>query len=446
MQETVASALAQLARLDAKAARSAESALASLTAGQGLESLSQRAVQEFCWYVLPVRFTRETGDRLNVATSLGRLFSLLDMPRYADICTSAATRDILACYDSAHDAGLTAYERQMRASGIEPPDLSELTWGTPLGTAETDAYHATSAALELSIAVGDIRPGTRGWRAAQEQHARSFLTQPDPQGRSRLDRIREERVRDWLASPSHPHRQRFWPLLGQIITGAETPPGAADALAPVQRLLQYADDGIGLTQIGYISPNVVRELRAEFDWDTVPAPPRSETDVMQLIALHKLLRTMRAVRRSGRRLVLTRRGRQLYASTDALWRAVGENVLNTDGFEQAAIETLLGLLLMRSPRSTGSHARAEAVETDIAEEARLVLADAGWEHPSGGDEPPTQQVRSVLLTVTWLLETLGCVVGGDLLSEGRSQRLTKVGRAFALTAIHLSATTPRASI
>src|SRR5690606_12169253 len=168
-----------------------------------------------------------------------------------------------------------------------------------------------SAALELAIAAGDVRPGTRGWRPEQERFTHAFLTQPDAQGRSRLDRIREERARGWLGSPSHPHRQRLWPLLGRLIGGAEVPQDAAEALAPVRRLLDFADEGIGLTQIGYISPSVVRELCAEFDWATSPSPPRSETDAMQLIVLNKLLRGMRAVRRSGRRLVLTRRGRHL---------------------------------------------------------------------------------------------------------------------------------------
>ncbi|GAB3207742.1 hypothetical protein ACQEU5_12370 [Marinactinospora thermotolerans] len=456
MQETVASALAQMARLDPKAARSAESALETLTAGRGLETLSQRAVQEFCWYVLPLRFPTESAEWGFVAESLGHLFSLLDLPRYAEICTSGRTRDILSAHAAGHGRGVLAYERSMRASGVEPPDLAELTWGTALGQAEIEAYQAASAALELSIAAGEVRPGSRGWRSAQERHARAFLTRPDGQGRSRLDRIREERVREWLSSPSHPHRRRLWPLLDQITVGAEPPHDAARALAPVQRLLDYADDGIGLTQIGYISPSVVRELCGEFAWETTPSSPRSETDVMQIIALHKLLRTMRAVRRCGRRLVLTRRGRQLHESTEALWRAVAESVLCTDGFEQAATETLLGLLLLRSPRSRGSHSRDGNV--DIAEEARLALADAGWEHPSGDDETDEdspdgsrrcgrRRVESVLITVTWLLETLGCVSGHDLLGEGRtSPRLTKVGRAFALTAIHLSATSPRASL
>lgn len=444
MQETVASALAQLTRIDPAAAQTAESALDTLIAGNGLQSLTQRAVQEFCWHVLPVRFAAESSEWHFVANSLGTLFHLLDLPRYAGICASQRTHDVLAAYSVSHENGVAAYERNMRSSGIDPPDLPELTWGTALGSAEIEAHRATAAALELAIAVGDVRPGTRGWRAAQEEQARFFLTQPDAQGRSRLDKIRQERVAQWLSSRSHPHRAHLLPLRGQIVSGAEIPHDAPKALAPVQRLLDYADDGIGLTQIGYISPAVVRALCEEFGWVTSPSPPRSETDVMQLISLHKLLRSMRAVRRSGRRLVLTRRGRQLHDSTDALWRAVTESVLLTDGFEQAATETLLGLLLLRSPRSAGTPSRDR--NADIAEEARLVLAKAGWGHGSTGDSPETSQVRSVLITVGWLLETLGCVVGRDLLGEGSSKRLTKVGRAFALTAIHHSATTPSASI
>lgn len=444
MQETIASALAQLGRLDPQAARFAEQALSTLITGQNLDALNQRAVQEFCWYVLPARFTCPAEERPAVARALGKLFTLLDMPRYAEICTSPTTDEVLAAYAKSGESGDAAYERSMRLSGIDPPDLPELTWGTVVGGAEIEAYHAASAALELGLALGDIRPGTPGWRTAQEQCTRAFLTHPDSQGRSRLGRIREERVREWLASPSHPHRQQLLPLLGQIIAGVEPSQEADRALAPIQRLLDHAGEGIGLTQIGYMSPTVVRELCVEFDWHTVPAPPRSETDVTQLIALHKLLRTIRAVRRSGRRLILTRRGRKFHENPDSLWRAAAQGVLCTDGFEQAATETLLGLLLLRSPRAAGSHRRPAA--GDIAEEARLILAESGWEQGTAGDGPEDDQVRSVLITVMWLLETLGCVVSDDLLGEGCSRRLTKVGRAFALTAIHLSATAPRASI
>ncbi|RNL78191.1 hypothetical protein [Halostreptopolyspora alba] len=443
MQEAIASALAQLARLDAKAAQVAETALTTLNAGDSLESLSQYGVQEFCWYVLPVRFTADSGDRTFAARSLGHVFTLLNLDRYAEICTSNATDHVLHAYSVSHETGLAAYHRAMRASGVEPPDLPELTWGSALGSAEIDAYQATSAAQELAITLEDIRPGSRGWRTTQAQQARAFLTQPDNQGRSHLDRVREERVRSWLGSPSHPHRQQLWPLLGQIIAGSEPPHNAASALAPVRRLLDYADEGIGLTQIGYISPTAVRELCAEFDWPSSPSPARSETDVMQLIALHKLLRAMRAVRRSGRRLVLTRRGRRLHGDTEALWHAVAQGILDTDGFEQAATETLLGLLLVRSPRPTGNHARDD--EPDITSDARRILADAGWGAESPDGAPDTPQLQSVLINATWLLETLGFIDGRDQAGEGGPRQLTKAGRAFALTATHLSATAPAAS-
>ncbi len=222
------------------------------------------------------------------------------------------------------------------------------------------------------------------------------------------------------------------------------PRNAADALAPVQRLLDYAADGIALTQIGYISPAVVRALCDEFGWWTSPSPPRSETDVMQLIVLHKLLRAMRAVRRSGRRLVLTRHGRQLHSDLNELWRAVAESVLATDGFEQAAIETLLGVLLLRSPQSAS--APYGDADIDVADEACRLLIQSGWEDDVIGGRPRTDQVRSVLISVVWLLEILGCITGPDLLGDGPTPQLTKVGRAFALTALHLSATAPAASL
>ncbi|MDS1272080.1 hypothetical protein RIF23_17460 [Lipingzhangella sp. LS1_29] len=444
MQETVASALAQLSRTDPRVAQTAEHALSTLTAGEGLAGLNQRTVQKFCWQVLPARYASSAEEQEFVVRSLGELFQLLGLSRYAEICTSAATQEILAAHQRGSDTGNAAFERHMRASGVEPPDLSELTWGTALGSAEIEAYDATSAALELAIALGDVQPGTTGWRTAQERQARAFLTQPDDQGRSRLDKIREERVRAWLSSAGHPHRQHLVPLLGQIIAGADPPHSAHAALSPVQRLLEFASDGIALTQIGYLSPNVVREMCTEFDWTPVSTPPRSETDVTQIITLHKLLRSMRAVRRSGRRLILTRRGRRLRDSTESLWVAVAESVLNTDGFEQAATETLLGLLLVWSPRSTGSHSSESAV--DIAAEARTILADAGWEKDTPRHGQRQSPVDSVLITVAWLLETLGCVSRVGLMHEQPTLTLTKVGRAFALTAFHLSATTPRASL
>ncbi|WP_026118952.1 hypothetical protein [Nocardiopsis ganjiahuensis] len=453
MREAVASALAELARRDERAADMARLALGTLAPDGEIQRLNQHAVQRFCWYELPMRFQNSADDRLFAVRSLGHLFQLLKLNRYAQVCSASETATLLALYDADHTAGLAMYERLMWESGVEPPDLPELTWGTAVGDMELHARRETAAALELAISLGDIRPGKRGWRPAQERFARSFLTQPDHRGLSHLDRIREERVRAWISSSAHPHRQRLWPLVGQIIAGADVPRGSVAAMAPLQRLLDLAADGITLTQIGYISPGVVRQMCEDFGWSTSPEPPRSETDATQIIALHQVLRTMRAVRRSGRRLELTRRGQQLRDDPEALWQAATETLCRTGGIEQAAAETLLGLLLGRSPQGLGSHARRGISDAEAAEQ---VLTESGW-RPM---EPPvaagrhaaahrrtadtaSDQVRAMVMAVGWLLEALGLVCGND--SDGRRE-LTPPGRAFAVACLHKSAVAPRAVV
>lgn len=453
MREAVASALAELARRDERAADLARLALDTLAPEQEIQRLNQHAVQRFCWYELPMRFQDSADDRLFAARSLGHLFQLLKLNRYADVCRASETATLLALYDADHTAGLAMYERLMWESGVEPPDLPELTWGTSVGDVELHARGETAAALELAITLGDIRPGKSGWRPAQERFARSFLTQPDHRGLSHLDRVREERVRAWISSSAHPHRQRLWPLVGQIIAGADVPRGSTAAMAPLQRMLDLAADGIALTQIGYISPGVVRQLCEDFGWTTTPEPPRSETDATQIIALHQVLRTMRAVRRSGRRLELTRRGQQLREDPEALWQAATETLCRTGGIQQAAAETLLGMLLGRSPQGLGSHARPA---TSDAEAAERTLTESGWRpvdppvaagrHAAAHRrtaETASDRVRAMVMAVGWLLEALGLVTGDD--SDGRRE-LTPAGRAFAVACLHKSAVAPRAVV
>ncbi|WP_159945578.1 MULTISPECIES: hypothetical protein [unclassified Nocardiopsis] len=453
MREAVASALAELARRDGRAADVARSALETLAPGQEIERLNQHAVQRFCWFELPVRYQDSTDDQLFAVRSLGTLFSLLQLYRYSQICSSTETAALLAVYAEDHAAGLAMYERLMWESGVEPPDLPELTWGTAVGDAELRARHETASALELAISLHDVRPGKRGWRPAQERFTRAFLTQPDNRGLSHLDRIREERVRAWLGSSAHPHRQRLWPLVGQIIAGADVPRAADSAMAPLQRLLDLAADGIALTQIGYIAPAVVRQMCEDFGWRTTPEPPRSETDATHLIALHQALRGMRAVRRSARRLVLTRRGRQLREDPEALWRSAAEALCRVGGLEQAAAETLLGILLARTPQGTGSHARRG--ESDVAA-AERALTESGWvpvEPPVAAGrhaashrrtaETASDQVRAVVMAVGWLLEALGLLTDDD--GSGHRE-LTPSGRAFAIACLHQSAVAPRAVV
>lgn len=88
MREAVASALAELARRDERSAEMAAIALHTLAPEQDLERLHQHAVQRLCWYELPLRFQNSPEDRRLAVGSLGRLFQLLELFRYAGVCSS----------------------------------------------------------------------------------------------------------------------------------------------------------------------------------------------------------------------------------------------------------------------------------------------------------------------------------------------------------------------
>ena len=95
MREAVISALAELARRDERSAEMARMALDTLAPDRKVEQLTQHTVQRFCWYELPLRFQESHEDRLFAARSLGNLFSLLQLYRYAQICQGPETSALL---------------------------------------------------------------------------------------------------------------------------------------------------------------------------------------------------------------------------------------------------------------------------------------------------------------------------------------------------------------
>lgn len=70
MQPTVRdvdAALEALRSEDPKAAQSAESAIQWLTAGEGLDGVTQHDLQDFLWYTLPKKFLAPLEAQLEVA-------------------------------------------------------------------------------------------------------------------------------------------------------------------------------------------------------------------------------------------------------------------------------------------------------------------------------------------------------------------------------------------
>ena len=105
--------------------------------------------------------------QLRVAEAFARVLDLLQLPRYAAICRSQTTREILSAYEISTAEGKAAFRRVAAASGIMPPGLPEFEWGAAMGVQEASAWSCTADFLEVAVASGDLVPGKRGWKTRQ---------------------------------------------------------------------------------------------------------------------------------------------------------------------------------------------------------------------------------------------------------------------------------------
>ena len=120
------------------------------------------------WFVDP-------GEKLRVVSALAEVLDLLQLPRYAVICRSGATREILNAYEVGAARGKAAFRRVAAASGITPPGLPGFEWGAVMGQEEASARSSAAGFLEVAVASGDLVPGWPGWRARQKELVRAHL-------------------------------------------------------------------------------------------------------------------------------------------------------------------------------------------------------------------------------------------------------------------------------
>ncbi len=266
----VALALDTLRAEDRELALDAEGAFDWLTAGEVVGVITQIGLQEFLWYRLPVKFLTDDDHKRRVAAALGRLLELLDLPRYAAICTSEQTVAVLAANENDdYGRGWAAYRAAMTVSGVEPVDVDDLAWGGVMGVEEAAAYYSAAASLELSIVAGDFTPGSRGWKKTQQAIVREQLVRPrrELDDASLLDRVLAERIDGWCGAYGRPRQELVDPLRSQLQGPNALPDDVQHHVAPVQRLLQRAALGIPLTQTHRLKPATVVELAQEFGWD-----------------------------------------------------------------------------------------------------------------------------------------------------------------------------------
>lgn len=431
----VAGALERLRAEDERLGGDAEAALNSLTWDEGLETITQYGLQAFLWYELPRKWMTDLEGRRHLAMALGRVLDLVGLPRYAAICRSPETDAVLAAYERDDREGFAAFRRAEERSGVHPPELPEFTWGPVMGMREAGAFWSTAAALELAITGGQLRPGSRGWRLAQQAIARRHLTaaRAELDGRTWLEVVLGERVEEWARSRGQARRALVEQLLARLRGGpVEVPAGAAEAVAPLRWLLVRAGEGIALTQKGNLARVVVVEAVERFGWQPLPNPPRGEDDVFELWVLRDLARDLGALRRGGRRLVATRAGRALAGDAEALWRAVAGRLGGGDDF--GAIVTELGLALLLDA--------GEVLQAELVERVHAAVVGEGWHDRATGQSPDPEDVRRQLAEPLRLLGVLGLSrEGGDW--RARMVVLTGVGRATALEALRVRASGPR---
>jgi hypothetical protein len=366
---------------------------------------------------------------------LGRLLHLVGLPRHAAICHSPETDAVLAAYERDDREGFAAFRRAEERSGLHPPDLPELTWGPVMGMREAGAFWSVAAALELAVADGELRPGSRSWRAAQQAIAHRHLAtaRPELDGWTWLEAVLAERVQEWARSRGQARQALVEPLLARLRSGpVEVPAGAAEAVAPLRWLLARAGEGIALTQKGNLARLVVVEAVERFGWQPLPNPPRGEDDVFELWVLRDLARDLGALRRSGRRLVATRTGRTLAGDAEALWRAVAGRLGGGDDFGAIVTELALARLLDAG----------EVLQAALVKRVHVAVVGEGWHDRVTGEPPDLQAVRRQLAEPLRLLGVLGLSrEGGDW--RARTVALTGVGRATAVEALRARASGPR---
>jgi hypothetical protein len=157
-------------------------------------------------------------------------------------------------------------------------------------------------------------------------------------------------------------------------------------------------------------------------WDSERhGPPHREADVRLLAELHDGLRRLGLLRRRGRRLLTTARGRESLAAPNALWSMLAADV-GGDPFGVAVADAMLGVL--RAP---------EATHDELVTAAHRRAARDGW-HDGTGRPPDERDVSLVVSEVLCRGEAYGLIARQADPGQPRWRRdrvaLTDAGRAL----------------
>jgi len=403
---SVERALALLGEHDLEAPADVEGAL-ELIAGREDEeapvAVSRYDLQLFLWYQLPCKLLASLEVKRAVAERLGRFLELAGdgATAYAEICTSEQTMAMLAAWEGEAPVAAERLRNALEASGLEPPDTEVLRWRSMMGFEEARLRDRVARELEQWVEGEGFDPGARGFKRRQGAFVTEFLQRPQAEldGRAPLDVIVEERLESWARDGGAARREfvsTVVPML-QAPAAPEPPPDANDPLRTLVWLLAEGEEGIGLTQTGALNRALVRASVERFPawWRMEMGPPHREDEVTGLCEVHDLARRTRLVRKTGRTLLTTKRGRSLLRNPVALRAAVAPHLLAADGFAGAVQELAAAALLDGGP----------VVDRDefLAHVHAAIVAD-GWN--AAGEPPDVRDVHVYVWDAIRLAEAL----------------------------------------
>lgn len=443
-------ALAVVGEHDLDAAHAAEAALEWMGwERHGPLLLRRYDVQLLVWYALPRKVVPSLEFTRAAAAALARTLEYVGgrAATYAEVCRSPETDELLCAWEYEDPDAWRRLRELLEGSGIEPPDTDLLAWSQMMGPAEARVREEVATALEVAIEDGRLTPGATGFRHQQAQVAKAALREPwaEDDALTRLQLVQAERLERWMTHGrwgGGPERRAILePVVAALLV--DTPPIepviASKGLAPALWLLERGQDGIALTKTGALNRALVREVVKRWPgwWYGEPSgPPYREHDVALLRELHALLLRLRLVRRAGRRIITTRRGRKLRDDPAALLAALTGELLGGEGFAASCAELASALILSGTIVDYSGAIAAQIHPAILAE---------GWRYESY--RPTELDVRWALLDFLRRAEAIGLVElvpGTTRLSNGHLA-LTGAGLMGLVTALRARALAPAAT-
>ncbi len=104
--------------------------------------------QEYIWYRLPVKYLTGLDHKFEILGGLQRMLEMLGYARHAALCGSMQTKRIIQEWERDEATARAMLRRTMDASGVMPPDVDSLRWGTVTGVEEAGIHLGASIFLE----------------------------------------------------------------------------------------------------------------------------------------------------------------------------------------------------------------------------------------------------------------------------------------------------------